>query len=92
MPEFVPDPQQQIFKKTNEIFDCNRFILLMHYSDHSIHCKWLTGLSAIILFGTSIIITVSVILETEKTYLIQNTGKLLYESSKERRTFPWLKL
>ena len=31
-------------------------------------------------------------LGNQKTYLIQNTGKLLYESSKERRTFPWLKL
>lgn len=67
-------------------------IYRMHYSDHSIHCKWVDRLIAIILFWYFHYHYCQCYLGNQKTYLIQNTGKLLYESSKERRTFPWLKL
>lgn len=87
---FTPMADAPLIPAVTELMLLSSFIQ-MHYCDHSIHCKWVDQLIAIILFWYFHYHYCQCYLGNQKTYLIQNTGKLLYESSKERRTFPWLK-
>ncbi len=63
----------------------------MHYSNNPFIVIGLTGLSQLSFFGTSIIITVSVILETKKL-ILSKTQENYYMNRVKRRDFSVVKI